>query len=121
MKKLCYLILLCLLLEGCALSRGVQKVTMREGTYKKMGKAIYYKDYDIHIVSDPSGIKIEWDNEYLGKTPLTYTYNETRPVWASPIIVRAFPLYEGQEEQVKILLGDKVIPESLHFDMTRKK
>ena len=121
MKKLCYLILLCLLIEGCAISRGVQKFATKEGTCKKMGRAIYYKDYDIQIISEPSGVKIEWDNEYLGKTPLTYTYNELRPLWASAIVLKAFPLYEGQEEQVKTLKGDKIIPETLHFDMRRRE
>lgn len=121
MKKLCYLILLCLLLEGCAISRGVQKFVVKEGACKKMSKAIYYKDYDIQIVSEPSGIKIEWDNEYLGKTPLTYTYTEMRPLWASAITVKAFPLYKGQGEQIKVLAGDKIIPATLHFDMRRKE
>ena len=121
MKKLCFLILLCLLLEGCAFSRGTQMLATREGTCRKVGKAIYYKDYDIHIVSEPSGVKIEWDNEYLGKTPLTYTYTEMRPLWAPAIIVKAFPLHDGQEKQVKILLGGKIIPEALHFDMRRKE
>lgn len=45
-----------------------------EGSYRGTGWAwgqAKYNNYDVKVISEPTGAVVEWDNEYMGKTPIT--------------------------------------------------
>ena len=59
---------LCLGLAGCATLQEQEPntyVSIYE-SYFPLASYWRYKDYEIEIISDPPGAKIEWDNEYTG-------------------------------------------------------
>ncbi len=76
-----------------------------------------YYSYRIEFISDPPGAKIEWNNDYIGETPLAMRYDGHLGFLAK-IIVRAYPLFSGQFVQTKIISGTSRIPRRIYFDMS---
>ena len=85
------------------------------------------KNFTIKIISEPSGAKVEVNNNYVGKTPLTIKvegWRDTQTFIRSHTIV-AHPVRAGGETQVKYFMGwsrpdksygDK-IPNTIYFNM----
>ena len=85
------------------------------------------KSFPVEIISEPSGAKIEVNQNYIGETPLTINlegWESTRTFIRSHIIV-AHPVRAGGQTQVKSFIGwyepnrrygDK-IPNKIYFNM----
>ena len=101
MKKMVILLALGASLFGCAAN----------SCYNFDGYAYY--TYEIEIISDPPGAKIEWNNEYKGETPLKLTldgsYNNVHLI--------AYPAGPGQYTQEKYLSNANQIPRKIYFNM----
>ena len=74
------------------------------------------------VTSDPSGARIEVNEDYLGVTPLEIQWNklsDTRVITGSYTQhkVVALPIYQGQYVQTKWIYGDR-IPKTIFFDMS---
>ena len=87
------------------------------------------KEFKIEIISEPSGAKIEVDNNYVGKTPCTITITR-RYVWQSwnneygidqltrQIEVVANPVFEGGSLQRKYIPSSvSEVPKKIYFNM----
>lgn len=112
-KQAIVLLAMLLTLQGCATTQ--ESNTSRfwgDGGFGKM----QYKDYQIEIISEPSGAKIEVDNNYIGETPLIYTGNGDLGPF-NTVVVKAYPTEIGQYTQTKILSGKNILPRKLYFDM----
>jgi len=83
--------------------------------------------FPVHIVSEPSGAKVEVNDNYVGMTPLTIELDgwaATRTFARSHVIV-AHPVYAGGQTQVKTFSGwyqpdltyGDTIPEDMFFNM----
>ena len=116
-KYLVLIICLCLSVSGCAAKHGIQMLIAPENSGKRVSKSFYYKNYEIEILSEPPGASIEWNNEYLGETPLTYTYDGMRRLKRSEVIVKAYPKDKSQKEQVKVLESNVKLPSKICFFM----
>jgi hypothetical protein len=115
MKKILFL-LLCLGLAGCA-TIPYQKMPPNS-YYRDIHGESWYKDYEIEIISDPPGAKIEWDNEYMGETPCKIIF-KGRWLGIKPIIVIAYPTQPGQYSQIKAL-NRNPLPRKIYFNMYLK-
>lgn len=82
-----------------------------------MATGYTYNNYEIEIISDPPGAKIEWDNEYMGKAPLKTIRHGHRGNASGPTIVKAYPVKTGQYTQVKILNARRPYPRKIYFNM----
>jgi len=80
---------------------------------------------ETEFLSDPSGAKIEIDNEYTGTTPLKvtlerecnwYSYHRAR----KPIVIKAVPVESGQFTQYRIIRKTDLIPRRIVFHMHRR-
>ena len=107
MKKL-LLILLCVTFVGCA--------TIPPNSYQQTPYGFTYNNYEIEIISEPSGAKIEWNNDYIGTTPLKRILNGDNSTLSSVEII-AHPVYEGQRAQTKKISGWNPFPKTIYFDM----
>ena len=105
MKK-CITILLFLLLESCFIPQ--------YGTYKSDSLYYYFNNYSVEIISEPTGTIIEWDNQYLGKTPLTHVLNGKISTFHL-FSVKATPVIAGQYTQTKLFYSP--VPSKLYFNM----
>ena len=85
------------------------------------------KEFPVQVVSEPSGAKVEINNNYIGATPLTIKlegWESTRTFTRSTTIV-AHPIRAGGQTQVKIFSGwtepsrtyGDVIPKKIYFNM----
>lgn len=102
---------------GCAtITQPPNSVVTRMNPYN-LFPSYSYKDYEIEIISDPPGAKIEWNNEYLGEAPLEQVLTGDMGFLTS-IMVIANPVYPGQYVQHKLLTGDKPIPKRIYFNMS---
>lgn len=64
------------------------------------------KTKSIVILSDPSGARIEVNNEYVGDTPVTVTaYLDDEGEGDSDILIRAIPNQAGEYLQTKLIPG----------------
>lgn len=83
--------------------------------------------FSVEIISEPSGAKVEINDNYIGKTPLVIElegWKSTRTFARSHTIV-AHPVSAGGYTQVKVFTGwgepdytyGKVIPEKIYFNM----
>ena len=116
MKKLSFLVLFpitLVLLSGCE--------TMDIGGSPKI------KSFPVKIISEPTGAKIEINDNYVGKTPMTVQLEgwETTRTFSRSHIIVAHPVKAGGQTQVKsftgwsspdLTYGDK-IPEKIYFNM----
>ena len=109
-----------LILGGCQ--------TTKNGIYPSYSnESSATKNFTVKIISEPSGAKIEVNNNYVGKTPLTIKvegWRDTQTFIRKHIIV-AHPVQAGGETQVKYFTGwyqpdksygDK-IPNTIYFNM----
>jgi hypothetical protein len=73
-----------------------------------------------NVVSEPSGARIEVDNNYIGNAPIDITWNDDNSgYFTSYHTVKATPLYHSQQPQSKSFsLGEK-IPPTIFFDLNR--
>ena len=110
MKISVMLIIISLLLVGCA----------TPNTFYQTGYGIQYHQYEINIISEPPGAKIEWNNEYIGEAPIARIMNGHMGVLAGQIVVKALPSEEGQYTQTKLLKCNFRIPKVIYFDMRLK-
>lgn len=115
MRKEIVIAVLCLCVQGCAsmLPRTLYNTCVETPT------GYEYYSYRIDIVSDPPGAKIEWNNGYIGKTPMAVTYDGHLGTHAK-ITVRAYPPVPEQFVRTKIVPGSNKIPRTIYFDMKLK-
>lgn len=87
--------------------------------------------YNVQIESSESGVRIEANNDYIGKTPVTLKIFGDRDgtfhnFGSSEFIVRAFPANSNQFPQTKIFRTggwfsqEDKIPSRIFFDMGQK-
>ena len=74
-----------------------------------------YNNYKVQIISDPPGAVIEWDNEYIGKAPLTHSVSR-KIGFLAQWTVTATPTYPGGCKQIKYLDGQGRIPRKMYFN-----
>lgn len=119
MEKLVYLFIIVMLMSGCA-TTSTTPISIPHNSY------LYYEwyscnwyeynNYEIEIISDPPGAKIEVDNDYKGEAPLRQVYNGKFKC-NTAMVIKAFPIYPGQHVQTKILSSDMLLPRTIYFDM----
>lgn len=116
MKKIIALLALVVLISGCATSQEPNTVFKTVDFFYDMAE-YHYKDYEIEIISEPPGAKIEWNNEFIGTTPLKKIINGTGGF--GRFIIKAYPISGGQYVQTKILTSmyDNPLPRKIYFDM----
>ena len=70
------------------------------------------------VISEPSGARIEVDNDYMGTTPLTVKLRQDGfGKLSNTIVVRALPIFDGQYTQTKVLHWEDPVPKTLFFQM----
>lgn len=117
MVRCIVLIVTFFLLSGCATS----------SSYITPGSNAYYDQF-VEIISDPTGAKIEINNQYMGETPLKVRFTRQTVVdwvtsWGetkfvpSPFIIKAYPVQSGQYLQTKYIGSYDGIPTKLYFNM----
>jgi len=87
----------------------------------------------VEITSDPSGARIEINQDVIGNTPLTYVISKNHTYFRNGVecfhdvvIIQAFPTpelvkkYETLYLQGKMFFYDDEIPKHIHFDLTLK-
>ena len=90
-------------------------------------KSSSVQEFPVQVVSEPSGAKVEVNDNYIGETPLTIKlegWESTRTFTRSTTIV-AHPIRAGGQTQVKIFSGWRepsrtygdVIPKKIYFNM----
>lgn len=105
-------VLICVALIGCAtVPRQPNTVYDTSWSYKT------YYQYEVEIISDPPGAKIEWNNDYIGTTPVRRILNGDVGLLASTTI-KAYPVTPGQCVQTKYIPGDQIFPHTIYFDMS---
>lgn len=75
-----------------------------------------------HIQSEPSGAKIEVNEDYVGTAPVEVKLPQVgkHHRLKAHVTIRAIPIDPGQYEQEKQLYYNQWAPEKVLFDMTRK-
>lgn len=118
-KILSIILVVSLMLSGCAslLYSGMRENSSKYYSDGCGGRYFFYKNYEIEIISDPPGAKIEWDGDYIGITPLKHTINGPYNGPDSFIRIVAYPIYDGQQTQVKFTRLNKFLPRKIYFDM----
>jgi len=102
--------------------------TTKDGIYPSyFDESSATKNFTVKIISEPSGAKVEVNNNYVGKTPLTIKiegWRDTQTFIRSYTII-AHPIRAGGETQIKYFMGwhqpDKTygdkIPNTIYFNM----
>ncbi len=85
------------------------------------------KQFSVEIISEPSGAKVEVNDNYMGETPLTINIEgwESTQTFIRKSVIVAHPVRAGGQTQVKIFSGwhepDKTygdkIPNKIYFNM----
>lgn len=104
MKNIKFILLL--LLIACT--------TVKTNSGKRCGSYYEYKDYVINIISSPTGAVIEWNNNYIGKTPTQFVATGKLGNYVSAT-VKAYPISAGQHVQYKVVKNP--LPRTIYFDM----
>jgi hypothetical protein len=83
---------------------------------------------ETEIITDPAGARIEINGDYIGNSPIKYTFNQS-PVGTilGNYLIRATPIDPKQQPQTRRLEGPYVpltgpvdkVPEKLFFDLRR--
>ena len=110
MKKIVIILSLSLFFSSCV-------ITAPQGGYLKVGYTHFlYNNFNIEIISDPAGAVIEWDNQYMGVTPLTIpmTGKMGNAITAT---IKATPKISGQYVQYKVLRNP--LPSKIYFNMKK--
>lgn len=89
--------------------------------------------YPTLIESEPPGVRIEVNGEYVGITPLrmelprAYRYGwvgllrgGNAITWVDSMVVKAYPNNPGHYTQVKYIKANQYPPRQMHFDMRLK-
>ena len=109
-------VLLCLGLVGCA-STPTVPITYQDNSVV-FENGYKYINYEVDIISDPPGAKIEWNNDYIGETPCKKIINGylTMIDYLYLVKVVANPVSPGQYVQTKVLTQDP-LPRTIYFNM----
>lgn len=105
-------------LGGCATSTGSKAERGPEGTIA----------YKVEVESSTPNVRIEVNDDYIGKTPLTLTIYGDRDgtfhnFGSKDYIIRAFPVSTNQHPQTKMFRTggwfseEDRIPKRIYFDM----
>jgi hypothetical protein len=85
------------------------------------------KKASVEIVSEPPGVKIEVNSDYIGTTPCTAEIPANiMGEFTRDTSIRALPAGDGQQVQTKNFSGgfeygeNDLVPKRILFDMTRK-
>lgn len=108
MKKLICLFIMAVLVSGCA---GLNSYAVNPYT-----NTIQYNEYQVQIISNPPGAKIEVNNDYIGEAPLIWHAHGSQGMLGY-ITIKANPIYPRQFVQTKILPGNSPLPRTIYFDM----
>jgi len=80
------------------------------------GQGVICNNYVVEFISDPPGAKVELDNNYVGVTPCStsfdgrYSINNRR-------LVNAYPVQSGQYVQSKTIGLGEFYPPKMYFNM----
>lgn len=97
-----------MLVSGCATTLPLREMPYNSYlTGGEFGDDYGYNNYEFEIISDPPGAKIEWNNDYIGTTPIRRVYNG---VLVDTIVITANPIYPGQYVQTKTLSEYNPLP-----------
>ena len=113
MKKILMLLFSCLVLSGCATT---PYHNAYQDTYRQDSTGYNYYTYEVYIASEPPGVRVEWNNEYAGKTPFVYFING-HVGYLSNTIIMAYPISPRGIAKTKYLDGFSPIPKKIYFDM----
>ena len=131
MKKNFFLLLFAISLTGCASLNDYFFGSAPQVPIINSGQCIYYggfsytcNHYEMEIFSNPPGVKIEINNEYIGETPLKKIWNGTYSIYDS-YIIKANPNQPGQFVQTKTIEHHSTgevnslvtLPGKIYFDM----
>lgn len=75
-----------------------------------------FNQYEIEIISEPPGARIEWNNQFLGFTPLTQVLHGDYSHSGGYVKVVAHPKEPGRATDIKILKYEEM-PNTIYFDM----
>jgi hypothetical protein len=116
---------LILLMAGCASNTPPIQQTMAQS------ERLPTSGYQIQIISEPPGARIEINSDYIGNAPIVVTVGGTPDpsgtptlsgrsidgLFAKNTVIRAIPSMDGQFTQSKIFAIDDQIPHRILFSM----
>lgn len=119
MNRLIIAVCIVLFSSGCA--------TKDVSTTKDVSSSSAVKQFSVEIISEPSGAKVEVNDNYVGVTPLTIDLEgwESTRTFTRRCTIVAHPVRAGGQTQVKVFsgwshpdhtYGDK-IPNRIYFNM----
>lgn len=109
-----------LLLSGC---RTVPRDDREEwekiprNSYKNEGNYVVYNNYEVQIISEPSGAKVEINNDLVGVTPYTYVLTAQLGILSGETIFKVYPVSAGQYVQYKVVSHRSIFPRNMYFDL----
>ena len=121
MKKLLAM-MLCFGLAGCGTLPttptpiSVDKVPSGQCVYDNNAYVYVCNNFTMQFISDPTGAKIEIENNYIGDTPVTQRWNGQYNSYTS-WIVKAYPTQGGQFVQTKVIKMNQ-LPQKVYFDLS---
>jgi hypothetical protein len=75
-------------------------------------------NYETRVITEPPGVKIEVNNDYIGTSPCTVTFCGRRGrLFRGLCTINALPLEPGQWVQRKFFYDRAPIPKVVYFDM----
>lgn len=92
-------------------------LSLEKNSSEDDGFSILYNEYEINIISDPPGAKIEWDGDLIGTTPYKYIVTGRRGKGSGITVVKAYPIKEGQYLQTKFLYPNAFLPKTIYFNL----
>lgn len=109
MRKSIHVIVIALLMSGCA---------SMNNAFSPEPK-IHSSELMTEIISDPPGAKIEINNQYVGETPLNVHIdrNYIDVLGWSTVSIIANPLENGQQVQQKFINFNMPTPTKIYFNM----
>jgi PEGA domain len=117
-------LLLCtaVLVSSCSQRYVAQKVT--PSAYRPVPSVPYQppQNKKVEIISEPSGARIEVNNNYVGDAPITVTLQEYGDEFTRNTVIRALPTEAGDYVQTKFFYAGTFgtndrIPSRIFFDM----
>src|SRR5258705_10380171 len=72
---------------------------------------------EIQVLSDPTGARIEVNNEDEGVAPLNVKVPEVNGIFSGTTVIRALPTVDGDETQWKIFEDGQAVPSRILFQM----
>lgn len=102
---------------------GVATIGLSEMAIDDEGKKKDWKDactgkHSIEILTEPSGARIEVNDEFLGEAPLTATVARGCSAYSlNAVTIRALPREAGHCTQGKFISSSDSVPRKVFFDM----